>query len=268
MVSIKNLFENDDVRTIEKRENISVIEFQRDVSVNKLTAINEYFAAKMNVRRRQVLIELNNSEFITSAGAMQWLVGNIESKTDVKGVGDFLGKAIKGSVTKESAAKPKYFGTGLLALEPTYNYILIEDVGTWNNGMVLEDGMFLACDGNINSNVVMRSNISSAVLGGEGLFNLKLDGRGLAVLESPVPREELIEVELDNDQIKIDGNMAVAWSGSLNFTVEKSTRSLIGSAVAGEGFVNVYRGTGKVLMAPVRPETVSNILNYKSNIRP
>ena len=134
--------------------------------------------------------------------------------------------------------------------------------------MVLEDGMFLACDGNINSNVVMRSNISSAVLGGEGLFNLKLDGRGLAVLESPVPREELIEVELDNDQIKIDGNMAVAWSGSLNFTVEKSTRSLIGSAVAGEGFVNVYRGTGKVLMAPVRPETVSNILNYKSNIRP
>ena len=268
MVSIKNLFENDDVRTIEKRDNISVIEFQRDVSVNKLTAINEYYAAKMNVRRRQVLIELNNSEFVTSAGAMQWLVGNIESKTDVKGVGDFLGKAIKGSVTKESAAKPKYFGTGLLALEPTYNYILIEDVGTWNNGMVLEDGMFLACDGNINANVAMRSNISSAVLGGEGLFNLRLDGRGLAVLESPVPREELIEVELDNDQIKIDGNMAIAWSGSLNFTVEKSTRSFIGSAVAGEGFVNVFRGTGKVLMTPVRPETVSNILNYKSNVRP
>lgn len=205
---------------------------------------------------------------MTSAGAMQWLVGNIESKTDVKGVGDFLGKAIKGSVTKESAAKPKYFGTGLLALEPTYNYILIEDVGSWNNGMVLEDGMFLACDGNINTNVAMRSNISSAVLGGEGLFNLRLDGRGLVVLESPVPREELIEVELDNDQIKIDGNMAIAWSGALNFTVEKSTRSLIGSAVAGEGFVNVYRGTGKVLMAPVRPETVSNILNYKSNVRP
>ena len=80
--------------------------------------------------------------------------------------------------------------------------------------------------------------------------------------------ELLIEVELDNDQIKIDGNMAIAWSGALNFTVEKSTRSLIGSAVAGEGFVNVYRGTGKVLMAPVRPETVSNILNYKSNVRP
>ena len=119
------------------------------MSVNKYTAMDEYFAAEMNIKRRQTLIELRNSEFVTSAGAMQWTVGNVESKTDVKGVGDFLGKAIKGSVTKESAAKPKYYGTGLLALEPTYSYILIEDVGTWNNGMVIEDGMFLACDGNI-----------------------------------------------------------------------------------------------------------------------
>ena len=229
--------------------------------------MSEYFAAKMNVKRRQALIQLNNSEFITSAGAMQWIAGNIEAKTDVKGVGDFLGKALKASVTKESAAKPKYFGTGLLALEPTYSYLLIEDVGTWNNGMVLEDGMFLACDGSVGNTVVMRSNISSAVMGGEGLFNLKLNGQGLAILESPVPREELIEIELNNDQVKIDGNMAVAWSGSLTFSVERSTRSLVGSAVAGEGFVNVYRGTGKVLMAPVRPETVSNILNYKTRVK-
>ena len=70
-------------------------------------------------------------------------------------------------------------------------------------------------------------------------------------LESPTPRDELIEFELDNDVLRIDGNMAVAWSNSLNFSVEKSTKSLLGSAVSGEGFVNVYRGTGKVLMAPV-----------------
>jgi len=44
--------------------------------------------------------------------------------------------------------------------------------------------------------------------------------------------------------------MAIAWSGSLNFTVEKSSKSLIGSAVSGEGLVNVYRGTGSILTAP------------------
>ena len=62
--------------------------------------------------------------------------------------------------------------------------------------------------------------------------------------------EELIEFNIENDVVKIDGNMAIAWSGSLDFTVEKSGKSLLGSAVSGEGFVNVYRGTGKILMAP------------------
>ena len=73
----------------------------------------------------------------------------------------------------------------------------------------------------------------------------------LAVLESNFPREELLEVTLDNDVLRIDGNYAIAWSQSLNFTVERTTKSLIGSAASGEGLVNVYRGTGKVLMAPL-----------------
>ena len=90
----------------------------------------------------------------------------------------------------------------------------------------------------------------SALLAGEGFFSLALSGNGVAVLESPVPREEMYEFELKDDELKIDGNMAIAWSGSLNLTVERSSKTLIGSLVNGEGLVNVYRGTGKVLMAP------------------
>ena len=45
--------------------------------------------------------------------------------------------------------------------------------------------------------------------------------------------------------------MAVAWTAGLEFTVERSGKTLIGSAASGEGLVNVYRGTGKVLMSPV-----------------
>lgn len=40
-------------------------------------------------------------------------------------------------------------------------------------------------------------------------------------------------------------------NNSLDFTVERSSKTLIGSAASGEGLVNVYRGTGKVLLAPV-----------------
>ena len=38
---------------------------------------------------------------------------------------------------------------------------------------------------------------------------------------------------------------------SLILAADCSGKSLIGSAASGEGLVNVYRGTGKVLLAPV-----------------
>lgn len=268
MYQIKNFLENDDIRVINQKGDIKVIEYKKDLSVNPYTCINQYFASLMNVRKKQVLIELKNNSYITSAGAMQWTLGNIESESDVKGVGDFLGKALKGTVTKESTVKPRYTGSGVLMLEPTYNHLIIEDISNWGNGMVIDDGMFLACESSVNYNVTMRSNISSAVLGNQGLFSLKLSGNGYAVLESPVPREELIEIELHNDVIKIDGNFAVAWSDTLDFTVEKSGKSLVGSAVSSEGFVNVYRGTGKILIAPVLSltnysiETLNNTISF------
>ena len=250
MIQYNNLYNNSNMKVIAEMGPVKVFEHQKDLSVySPVEAINAYYASEMNVRKRQVLIELNGNAFTISAGAMQWMAGDVDMVADVKGIGDLFGKALSSKVTKESAIKPKYKGNGLLMLEPTYKHILLEEVSDWD-GLVLEDGLFLACDSNITQKVVARTNLSSAALGNEGLFNLCLTGKGVAVLESPVPREELIEFNLQNDVLKIDGNMAIAWSNSLEFKVEKSGKSLIGSAVSGEGFVNVYRGTGKVLMTP------------------
>ncbi len=113
--------------------------------------------------------------------------------------------------------------------------------------------MFLASDSNVQIGITRRKNISSAVLGNEGIWNVNLMGNGIAVLESNVPEEELIEIELNNEELKIDGRQAVCWTTSLDFTVERTTKTLIGSAASGEGLLNVYRGTGKVLMSPVAP---------------
>ena len=235
--------------------NFHVLEYVQDASVSPMNAMNEYFMSKMGVRRRQVVIDIDKDHSaIIQAGAMQWMGGNVRATSGVKGIGDFLGKAIKGAVTKETAVKPEYVGEGCLVLEPTYKYIILADIGKWGPaGMTIEDGMFLACDANVKSKVVARKNLSSAVLGGEGLFNLSLQGNGIAALESNVPEDELIEVILENDELKIDGNLAVCWSSNLEFTVERSTKTLVGSAVSGEGLVNVYRGTGRVLMCPVAP---------------
>lgn len=252
MIKIKNLFENDNIRVLEERGNVKILEYIKDLSIRPENAVAAYYASEMNVRKRQALITLNDNAFTISSGAMQWMAGNVKAAADVKGIGDFLKKSVKGAVTKESAVKPRYEGSGYLMLEPTYQYLFIIEVGEWEGGIMLEDGLFLACDSALQQKVVSRSNFSSAALGNEGLFNLTLKGEGLAVLESPVPREELLDIELHDDEIRIDGNYAIAWSSTLDFRVEKSTKSLIGSAVSGEGLVNVYRGTGRILMAPVK----------------
>lgn len=251
MFQVSNLTNNPNINIVASKGNIKVLEYIKDLSVMPETAIGAYYASEMNIRKRQVFIEMNGDSMVLSAGAMQWMAGNIQISSDIKGIGDFVGKIFKAATTNETVAKPVYTGTGVLMLEPTYKHILLEDVSEWSGGIVLEDGLFLACEGSVKQKVVARTNLSSAVLGNEGLFNLSLTGTGVAILESNVPREELVEIELNNDVLKIDGSNAIAWSGSLDFTVEKSTKSLIGSAVSGEGFVNVYRGTGKVLMAPL-----------------
>jgi len=252
MIEIKNYFDNPNLKVVEQKGKFRVYEYQKDYTMNPSSAPILYYCDQMNVRKRQTVVELDNSSCILSAGAMQWVTGQVQAQTDLKGVGDLFGKMMKGAVSGESAVKPLYKGTGLVVLEPTYKFVLLENVEEWAGGLVLDDGLFLACDGSVEQKIARRSNLSSALAGGEGLFNLCLVGKGVAAIESPYPREELIEITMKDDIIKIDGNYAIAWSNTLQFTTERSSKSLIGSSVTGEGLVNVYRGTGKILMAPVR----------------
>ena len=251
MFTVNNFFNNDDISILDQKGPFRILEYRRDLSVMPQNAMMAYYCNEMNVRKRQVACDVGVSNVTVQAGAMQWTVGNVNATTGVKGVGDLLGKALRGSVTGESAIKPEYTGSGILVLEPTYKHILLIDTADWGGNVVLDDGLFLACDSRLKHKAVMRSNLSSAALGNEGLFNLGIQGNGILCLESRCPKEELVEVELNNDVLKVDGNFAIAWSGTLDFTVERSGKSLIGSAASGEGRVNVYRGTGKVLLAPV-----------------
>ncbi len=234
----------------------TVIEHQKDLSIQPGSAMAAYYCAEMNVKKRQVLCDLSKAQVTVQAGAMQWTVGDVNATTGIKGVGDLLGKAMRGKASGESTIKPEYTGSGMMMLEPTYKHLILMDAAEWGGAVVLDDGLFLACDSRLKHKAVMRSSFSSAVAGGEGLFNLSLNGAGVFCIEADCPREELIEVTLENDVLKIDGNYAVAWSAGLAFTVERSGKSLLGSAASGEGLVNVYRGTGKVLMMPVGMGTV------------
>ena len=251
MYKISNFRDNDDVKVIDQSGPFQVIEYQRDLSITPEDAQRAYFCSQMNVRKRQVICELAKGNVTLQSGAMQWMVGDVSATTGIKGPGDFISKAVRGKMTGESTIKPEYTGDGTMVLEPTYKHIILLDVDEWGNSIVLDDGLFLACESTLKQKAVRRKTFSSAFAGGEGFFNLGLHGSGVVCIESDCPREELVEITLEDDVIKIDGNLAIAWSGSLDFTVERAGKSLLGSAASGEGLVNVYRGTGKVLIAPV-----------------
>ena len=114
MFAIKNFTDNDDVRVLGSMGPFTVVEYLKDLSVTPSTAMTAYYCNEMNVRKRQVICDLSKANITLQAGAMQWMAGNVNATTGLKGVGDFFGKAVRGKVTGESAVKPEYTGNGIM----------------------------------------------------------------------------------------------------------------------------------------------------------
>ena len=246
-----NLFEETaDRKIVQKKGCFSVLEYSHDVSVSLNTAISTYFASKVGVRKRHVIAQIENNAVILQSGLLQWSAGNINGHVTAKGKTDMLKKMVGSRVTGEASVKPKFSGTGIVMLEPTYKYVLLEDISEWGGQLVMDDSLFLACEDSLEMSISSRSSLSSAVMSGEGQFSTCLSGNGVAAIKCPVPHEELIVIELENDALRIDGNFAIAWTPGLQFSVERTVGNIVNSSASGESTVNVFRGTGKIIMAP------------------
>lgn len=227
---------------------VEVLEYQKLLGSTDTNAVMDmYFMEKQNIRARQVAVYLNNDSVTLEPGAMSYFRGQIEMVSGVT-AGNVLGRVFSSVTTGEAIAQPEYKGTGVVVLEPSFKHFLILDLE--QEDIVVDKGMFYCAQAGVSVKPIMQKNISSALLGGEGIFQIQLSGSGLVVLECPVPSSEIDVIELQNETLKVDGNFAVLRSNSVQFTVERSAKTLVGSAVSGEGLVNVYKGTGQVWLAP------------------
>ncbi len=219
---------------------------------NVETAMGLFFANQAGLKMKQVRIKLNNSSVKTEAGALYYYKGSIQSKSNIGGVGGLFKKAVSGTITNESAIKPTYSGTGEILLEPSYKHYIIMELN--NDSIIVDKGMFYCCSDDISVKGIMQKNISSTLLGGEGLFQIELTGSGIVILECNVPKSEIIECEIrKGEELKVDGNFAIARTKNVSFSVTKSDKSLFGSAINGEGFLNTFSGEGRVWIAPTQP---------------
>ena len=64
------------------------------------------------------------------------------------------------------------------------------------------------------------------------------------MLESPVPADEVLRIDLKDETFQVDGNFALMRTGRIEFSVKEFTRSLLGTITSGEGLLQTFRGTG------------------------
>ncbi|NKF07791.1 AIM24 family protein [Clostridium gasigenes] len=228
-----------------------VLEYDNLEGANDLSTLMQLsFMKESQVKLKQVRIILDDTAVKIEAGALSYMKGNIKIKNKTGGVLGLGKKLFASKVTGESMFKPVFEGTGEIFLEPTFgHYALIE---LEDEEIVVDDGMFYACEEEIEVGVAMQKSISSMVFGNEGLYQTKLKGSGIVLLEIPVPEKEILRCKLYKDTLKVDGNFVLLRTGNIDFTVEKSGTSLIGTTLNGEGLLNVYRGTGEVWIVPTK----------------
>lgn len=219
-------------------------------SDNLAVASMLYHAQHSGVRLKQVRITLKESEVILEAGALHFQRGEISIESKIGGAGGFFKKFAANKLTDEATFKPIYRGSGEIYLEPGFGHYIL--LSLKDEEVVTDKGMFLSCQSSVNVGVATQKKLTTGLLGGEGFFQTKLSGKGICVLQSPVPLKEIVKVKLDNETLQVDGNFALLRKGNVEFSVKGATNSLVGSMTSGEGLLQTFYGTGEVWLAPTQ----------------
>lgn len=108
----------------------------------------------------------------------------------------------------------------------------------------LNTGAYLASDENVSYNMV-RQNISKAFFSGTGgLFVMETSGSGDILIAS---FGDIMELEVTPDKpLVVDNSHVLAWSHDLDYTINIASGTF--GFTTGEGLVNTFRGSGKVLI--------------------
>lgn len=204
------------------------------------------FSILTKERLKQVKVELENSAFRYEAGRLHYMKGKLYLEANVPG----MGKIFKSMFTREKIVKPVISGTGVVYLEPSFGEFTILDLN--DEEWIVDRGAYYASDIDIEIGMFTNSAISG-LFSGEKWFQTAVGGTGKVIITSSGPLEE---IELRNDILTVDGSFAIARTSGVELQVKKATKGIFSSAVSGEGLVNTFTGSGKILIAPV-----SNYLN-------
>jgi len=191
---------------------------------------------------KMIKATLENETVKAEAGALHYMIGDIQLETQLPSAKGLL----KSMVTKETVFKPTYTGTGEIYFGPPIfgEYCMLD---LQSEAWVLDKGAYVCSDSGIEVGAYVNKAVSG-LLGGEGFFQVQVEGTGKLVLQAPGPVET---IDLQEQRLTVDGSFAVARQAHLDFSVKKAAKGILSSMASGEGLVNVIEGKGRVLIAPV-----------------
>lgn len=190
------------------------------------------------------VVSLQPNEVCTAeGGSMIAMRGNVSMETTTQSKGK---KSIKAGLkrifggesfflnhyTAGAGGAKVYFSTTLPG-----DMTVLEMSGT---GIIAEAGCFVVKAEAVGLDVGWQG--LKSLFAGEGLFWLKLSGRGPIVLSS---FGAIFSVDVDGEYV-VDTGHIVAFEETLDFNITKAGKSWVSSFLGGEGLVCKFKGKGKL----------------------
>ena len=196
------------------------------------------------------MLEINlNGQVWTKMGSMVSYRGQV--KFTREGILEHgLGKLVKKAVSGEGTRLTKAEGTGQVYLADQGKKVSILDLE--GQSIFVNGNDLLAFEPQINWDINIMKKMSAMLAG--GLFNVRLEGRGMVAITSHY--DPLTLRVTTDDPVITDPNATIAWSGNLQpeFRTDVSLKTFFGRG-SGESIQMQFRGDGFVVVQPFEEVT-------------
>ncbi len=172
------------------------------------------------------------------------------------GIGKAIGRLFSGESFFMQQAKAKEKDGWILFASKKPGGIGEIDIKPNTELMVQKDG-FIAGTKDVEVSTKVQSLIKG-IFGGEGLFIVKLSGKGKAFIET-YGSIHVIDVT-EGEEIIVDNGHLIAWESTLDYDISKGGSGLISMITAGEGFVCKFKGHGKIWVQTRNPKSFASWL--------
>jgi len=205
-----------------------------------------------------VAVELDPGEtVIAEAGAMNWLDPAITFESRMgdgsqpeKGIFGKLLDVGKRVLTGESIFITHFTNNGEGKKEVSFaapfpGKIIPVDLKDYKNGLLCQKDSFLCAAKGTEVSIAFTKKLGTGFFGGEGFILQKLQGDGMAFMHAG---GTVVKKELNNSSIFIDTGCIVAFTDTLDYSIERAG-NLKSMFFGGEGmFLAKLTGTGTVFM--------------------